>query len=133
MTTAHMPNSSPNAGLLFLRLAAGAALTLFIAKHSADHNSLFFSARHFWLLAVLAFSFVFLLGGIFTRLAAACAAFTWALAACGELRAGQTWVVQPVRDCEFVFLFAALAVAGPGRFSAAHWLKSRTESRRNNS
>jgi uncharacterized membrane protein YphA (DoxX/SURF4 family) len=59
--------------------------------------------------------------GLLTRLASALAAFSMAGAFYTSLRLQE----EPLRALLYFFLFVAVALAGPGRFSADHWLESR--------
>lgn len=114
-----------SAGLLLLRLSGGGGLALILILNQPEGHNLFltFSWR-IWLLLCVSVCAFFVVCGILARLAAAISTAIWAFAALSELLAGNPWFVLPVRDCEFVFLFATLALAGPGEFSFEPWLKS---------
>lgn len=124
MTTEEIHQVYGNAGLLFLRIAGGLAFALiFVLSPPAGQNLLLEYAWRAWLIGLLAVCSFLVASGIFTRSAAAVAAAVWIFAAYTDLRTRQAWYSLPVRNCEFVFLFAALALAGPGKFSLERRLR----------
>jgi len=78
------------------------------------------TAGHLWpinILSIAAFSIMF---GLFTRVVAALSALACLYAAYAALHLGLEWFVLPVLFAEYVFLFTALAITGPGKFSLDH-------------
>jgi putative oxidoreductase len=59
--------------------------------------------------------------GLLTRTASVLAALSMAGAFYTSLRSQE----EPLRAALYFFVFAAIALAGPGRFSVEHWLDSR--------
>lgn len=109
-------------GLLLLRVGVSFAFALLLVfRQSVDRDALLLNSAVFWILVPC--TLLVVLGGFFARPAAAAAAVIWVLAAFVGTRAGEPWFVLPVRDCEFAFLFAAVALTGPGRFSVKSWVK----------
>lgn len=125
MNTTSKSELPTSAGLLLLRLAGGIALALILLLNRPEGHNLFLEFPwRIWLLLVLSICACFVVCGVFTRLTAAISVVIWAFAAFSELHAGQPWTDLPVRDAEFVFLFATLALAGPGKLSFEYWFKS---------
>lgn len=81
----------------------------------------------FAVLATLNESLVTLLitAGFYTRLAAMVATSGMIVAFCVSMKLGE----EPLRALLYVFIFACVAIAGPGRFSIDYLLKRRGESR----
>lgn len=125
MNTANKSELLTSTGLLLLRLAGGGTLALILLLNQPAGRNLFLQySWRIWLLLVLSICACFVVCGVLTRLAAAISVVIWAFAAFSELHAGQPWTDLPVRDAEFVFLFATLALAGPGELSFEYWFKS---------
>ena len=111
-------------GLLLLRLGVAATFALLlIFRQAVDRDALLVYPAHHVILPLLYVCTGFVAGGYFTKPAASAAALLWLSAALAGLRAGESWFALPIRDCEFAFLFAAIALTGPGRFSAERWVK----------
>lgn len=88
-----------------------------------DRDALFLHSTRMVTLPILYICTLLVGVGYFARPASAGAALIWAAAAVTGMRARESWFNLRVRDCEFAFLFVALAFTGPGRFSLEHWLK----------
>lgn len=114
-----------SSGLLLLRLAGGIALALVLLLNQPEGHNLFLEFPwRIWLLLLLSVCTCLVVWGVLTRPAAFISMAIWVFAGVSELLARRPWFSLPVRDCEFVFLFAALALAGPGEFSFERWLES---------
>lgn len=111
-------------GLLLLRLGVAATFALLLLfRQAEDRDALLIYPA---ILPLLYVCTVLVAVGYFTKPAASAAALLWFSAALVGLRAGESWLALPIRDCEFAFLFSAAAFTGPGRFSAEIWLKLRS-------
>lgn len=111
-------------GLLLLRIGVSSAFAfLIMLRQTADRDALLIYPKHFLILGALYVCAFMVLCGTLVRPASAVAAALWILAAAVGLNASEDWFSLPIRDCEFGFVFAALAFTGPGRFSVDHWKK----------
>jgi uncharacterized membrane protein YphA (DoxX/SURF4 family) len=113
-------------GLLLLRAGMGISFVLlFILKQSHGASVFPHHAGRLWPLIVLSMGALLVACGYFTRVAASLVAASWLWAAYSGVRGGQEWFNFPVRDIEYAFLFAALAFAGPGKFSLDRFRQSK--------
>ena len=111
-------------GLLLLRSGAAATFALLLLfRQAEDRDALLVYPVHRVVLPLLCVCTALVAAGYFTKFAASAAALLWLSAALVGLHVGEPWFALPIRDCEFAFLFAAVAFTGPGRFSAESWLK----------
>jgi hypothetical protein len=58
--------------------------------------------------------------GFLTELAAVLSTLGWAWAMYCGLRADVEWIILPVRATEYVIVFSALGIIGPGKYSFDH-------------
>jgi len=122
MKKENVPNFHRDVGLLLLRIGVSSAFAFLIAmRQTADRDTFLIYPKHFLILGMLCCCTFFVLCGAIVRPASTVAVVLWIAAAGVGLDAGENWFALPVRDCEFAFVFAALAFTGPGRFSVEHW------------
>lgn len=118
MSAGREPRIGLDAGLLLLRLGVALIfILLFALKQSAGKEVFAYHPGRVAPLVALSLGALLVTCGWLTRPAAALMALAWAWAAYSGLHAGQHWFALPVRAALFVFLFAALALTGPGRYS----------------
>lgn len=148
MSTTNTPKSGTlgiDAGLLFLRLAAGLSLLLLFGLTKLRDTSAYLHTgqwqfvdfnRKVGLPAPVLVAYLqtlnesigaFLLAaGVVTRYVAAALAFGFGVAAACSLRMGeQAWLIAAF----YCVMFATLLLTGPGKFSIDHLLQSRTAAR----
>ncbi len=114
-----------SAGSLLLRVGVSAGFAIVFWRMSTIEPTFVRSA---FVLAVLSALNTLILCGCLTRTASAAAAVLWLIATFYDLRAGNSWMRVPMRDCEFVFAHLPLALLWPGRFSVEH-VRQRSTSR----
>lgn len=113
-----------DAGLLLLRIGTASAFAYLIAlRQTADRDALLIYPKYVLILALLYCCTFLVLCGTLVRPAAAAAAVVWIVVAVVGLNTGEKSYGLPIRDCEFAFVFTALAFTGPGRFSVQYWRK----------
>ena len=114
----YLSRSTIDAALLALRVGVGISVLLLFALKQSEASKVFDGhSSSLALLVILATAALCVTAGFLTRWAAAISLLAWLGAALLELHAGADWFVQPVRSAEFAFLFAALALTGPGKYS----------------
>ena len=103
---------------MVLRLGGAACFVLLFALPAAESALVFpYHPGRRWPLVLLSIGALLVTLGAWTRTSAALVALAWAWALYSGLHLGQGWFALPVRDVEFLILFAALALTGPGKYS----------------
>jgi uncharacterized membrane protein YphA (DoxX/SURF4 family) len=120
-------------GLLAIRIGIGLSFVLLLALKPADATKFLakatgtIAAGHLGPPSILSIAAFFIMFGLFTRAVAALSASACLYAAVAALHSGLPWFVLPVLSGESVFLFTALAITGPGKFSLDHLRRSRQQ------
>jgi uncharacterized membrane protein YphA (DoxX/SURF4 family) len=118
MTIPRTSETTTDVGLLVLRIGAGLCFLLLFALKQSEGRTIFISHPGQSLpLVLLSIGALLVTAGLLTRLAAGIVGSCWVLVAYSALHAGWDWQVMPVRAILFAFLFATLAITGPGKFS----------------
>jgi uncharacterized membrane protein YphA (DoxX/SURF4 family) len=126
-------SSRLDVGLLAIRIGIGLSFVLLLALKPADATEFLakaagtIAAGHLWSASILSIAAFFLMFGLFTRAVAALSVLACLYAAVAALHSGLPWFVLPVLSAEYVFLFTALAITGPGKFSLDHLRRSRQQ------
>lgn len=118
----HASRSGIDAGLFAIRIGVGLSFVLLFSLKQSEVTKTFVG-QHGLPLVVSITAFV-VVCGFLTRWAAALSALAWIWVCYAELRAGLEWFILPVRAAEFIIVFAALAVTGPGKYSLDHLMGS---------
>jgi hypothetical protein len=124
---------SIDAGLLVLRIGIGVSFAFLVALKQSEAAKIFVTpSGRLWPLLALSIGACLVVFGFFTELAAALSALGWAWAMYSGLRADMEWIVLPVRAAQYVIVFSALGITGPGSYSFDYLIrtKRRTEDSR---
>ena len=119
-------SSRLDVGLLAIRIGIGLSFVLLLALKPADATKFLakatgtIAAGHLWPANILSIAAFLIMFGLFTRAVAALSALACLYAAVAAVHLGLPWFVLPVLSAESVFLFTALAITGPGKFSLDH-------------
>jgi uncharacterized membrane protein YphA (DoxX/SURF4 family) len=112
-----VPGSRLDSGLLVLRFGAGVSIALLCSLKQAADDFLFVRSNSVWPIALLCIATFLIVCGFKTRIIAVILGACWLWTSCAELFSTQDWFARPVRSVLFVFVFAAVALLGPGSFS----------------
>lgn len=123
--SARASETTNNIALLILRAGLAFCFVLLFALKQSQASAIF-SSHPAALLPLVALSigaFLLVVVGLVTRPAAALSGLSWIVALYSGLHGSTEWSGVPYRSALFVFLFATLAITGPGKFSLDHFFR----------
>jgi hypothetical protein len=118
--------SRTDVGLLAIRVGIGLSFVFLVALKQSEAANIFVSPSSQVLsLVSLSLGACLVVCGFLTEWAAALSALGWAWAMYSGLRANVDWMILPVRAAEYVIVFSALGIIGPGKYSFDHFIRNK--------
>jgi hypothetical protein len=126
MTVLRPPGSRIDVGLLTIRVGIGLSFVFLIALKQSEAAKIFVAPSGQLLsLVSLSIGACLVVFGFLTALAAVLSALGWAWAMYSGLRANVEWIILPLRAAEYVIVFSALGIIGPGKYSFDHLIRAK--------
>ena len=124
--TGRSSGSRIDVGLLAIRVGIGLSFVFLVALKQSEAAKIFVApSGHLLGFAFLYIGACLVVFGFLTELAAVLSALGWAWAMYSGLRADVEWIILPVRAAEYVIVFSALGIIGPGKYSFDHLIRTK--------